>query len=84
MRTILFSDEDEKAYGSIYDFENSDEFEKEVQEQLGYKIKLLNVKVEVCIFANSYIPVDTIMPFDESGIEICNCYTADIEKVEEE
>jgi hypothetical protein len=84
MNIVIFDNEDKKAYGYVGALENIEEFEKEVQEELGYKVKFSDVKVEKCIMTRGKIPAEIVIPIDKVGATICNCYTADIEKIEEE
>jgi hypothetical protein len=82
MRVIFFNDEDTKAYAKAMNFINIVDFRDEIQDQLGYKVKLSNAKFKACIMTNKCIPAGIMIPLDETDVEICNCYTADIEKVE--
>lgn len=83
-RVIYFSDEDDEAYGSIKSFKNIEDFKNEIKKQLGYKVQLLNIRVEKCIATSEGIPCDLLIPLSTTDVDIDTYYITDIEELEKD
>lgn len=80
-KIIVFSDEDDTAYGSIKSFKNIEEFKSEIENYLDCKVKLTNIRMEKCITTSQGIEADMLIPLSLTDAIIDDYYIADIEKL---
>ncbi|MFE8703919.1 hypothetical protein ACFYKX_25435 [Cytobacillus sp. FJAT-54145] len=79
---IVFSENNDRAYGKEKDFNNADEFEKTVQEQHPEEFCLIeNIRIEACISTLEGISSETLIPLSNTDIQIENYFVAEISEI---
>lgn len=83
---IIWSEDMDKVYGTKQSFENSNDFANKASEEYtkltGNACLISDVGIKCCICTEEGLESETIIPLDETDIEIKTFYIADVEKVE--
>lgn len=84
-KEILFSEDNDLAYGRAMDFDNENEFIEAVKSQYDDgPISVTNIKVETCVHSSSGVPRELLVTMKGIDITVEDYYTADITELDED
>jgi len=84
-KELIWSEDQDFAYGLKSDFESKEEFAERVIDQYENGICVVkNIQIQPCLFTSGEILPDVLIPLSLIDISIENYYTAEVEEEEGE